>query len=333
MTEIDGILKALRDAPDQAAALATLVSVEGSSYRHPGARLLALKDGRSLGSISGGCLEADVLIRMRTVLETGQPAIATYNTTEENDLVWGTGMGCQGVVQVFIEQISTRRPPWTTALADNLRARTSTEISVVFGDSHHELRGTHLASELGQHPPGAQVFHEVIMPVPSLALFGAGDDAMPLVRIAKQMGWHVRIFDSRPSYATRQRFPEADEVTVASTESLDECVHLDAACLAVVMTHRFAEDVNILRWLAARPPAYIGMLGPRKRTDRLIAELRAGGVAIEPRMMERLYSPVGLDLGASTPESIALSIVAEIQCLLSGRKPIHLRDRTAPIHG
>jgi len=129
------------------------------------------------------------------------------------------------------------------------------EISVVFGDSHHELRGTHLASELGQHPPGAQVFHEVIMPVPSLALFGAGDDAMPLVRIAKQMGWHVRIFDSRPSYATRQRFPEADEVTVASTESLDECVHLDAACLAVVMTHRFAEDVNICGgWPRGLPP-------------------------------------------------------------------------------
>ena len=332
MAEITGILRTLSDAPDQSAALATLVSVEGSSYRRPGARLLLLEDGRSLGSISGGCLEEDVLIRMRQVLETGRPVIAAYNTTEENDLVWGSGIGCQGIVRVFIERIGTQRPPWTAALADNLRTRTAAEISVVFGESHHDLRGTRLTSELGQHPPGNQVFHETIMPAPSLALFGAGDDAIPLVRIAKQVGWHVRVFDSRPRFAARLRFPEADELIVASTGSLNECVRLEAASLAVVMTHRFAEDVNILRCLAARPPAYIGVLGPRKRMDRLLAELRKGGVAIPSQMMERLYSPVGLDLGASTPESIAVSIVAEIQCLLSGRNPIHLRDRTAPIH-
>jgi len=114
-------------------------------------------------------------------------------------------------------------------------------------------------------------------------------------------------------------------VTVASNRILGRVRSFGCRVSRGCHDHRFAEDVNILRWLAARPPAYIGVLGPRKRTDRLIAELRAGGVAIEPRMMERLYSPVGLDLGASTPESIALSIVAEIQCLLSGRKPIHLR--------
>jgi len=242
-------------------------------------------------------------------------------------------MGCQGIVRILIERIDTLRPQWIVTLADNLAERKSTGLSVVFGDAQGEQRGTHLTSELGPLPAEAQVFHETVRPPPSLTIFGAGDDAIPLVRMAKQVGWHVRVFDARPAFATRMRFEEADEVMVTPGESLDQHVPLPPDSMVVVMTHRFAEDVTILGRLAERPPAYLGVLGPRKRTDRLLAELSKKGITVAPRAMKRFYAPVGLDLGASTPEAIAVSIVAEIQCLLSGRQPGHLRDRRAPIHG
>jgi xanthine/CO dehydrogenase XdhC/CoxF family maturation factor len=330
MTEIARILAALAAAPGQAAALSTLVQVEGSSYRRPGARLLLCADGTRLGSISGGCLEDDIVLRAQRVLESGRPELATYDTTAENDLVWGVGLGCQGVVLVFIERLPSIRPRWVGVLAENLRARRTTRLAVVHGGENPP--GTGLAGDSAA-APGAAVFRETISAPPAVLILGAGDDAQPLVRMAKETGWHVTVADSRAVYATAARFPGADAVISAPATGIVRLAAPDERTSVVVMTHRYADDLELLRTLLVRPLAYVGLLGPRQRTDRLLAQLQAEGVVADDETLARLHAPVGLDLGGITPETVALSILAELQACRAGRIPVHLRDRRAPIHG
>jgi len=333
MSETDTILAALADAPRQPAALATLVAVEGSSYRRPGARLLLRSDGLRVGSISGGCLEDDLLIRAQRVLATNRSEVAKYDTTSENDIVWGVGLGCQGIVHIVIEPIPVNRPRWVSVLAANRVALRRTGLSVAYGVSPDGAPGTQLTDETASIDAGGKVFRETILPPPGLTVLGAGDDAQPLARIAREAGWRITILDSRPALATSLRFPEAERIVVGPPEGLAELVELEESTYVVLMTHRYAEDLKLLRVLLARRLAYLGVLGPRKRTERLLARLRADGFSPDPEMLARLHAPVGLDLGSATPATIALSIVAELQCALTGRTPIHLRDRVAPIHG
>ncbi len=333
MSEINAILAALAASPSEEAALATLVSVEGSSYRRPGARLLVLRGGRRAGSISGGCLEDDIILRANRVLRSGRPEIVTYDTTGENDIVWGVGLGCRGVVTIFIEAISVRRPRWVSALAENQAARRNTRLVVAFDEAFADHRATYIEDDAPLATGTLHVFEQLIVPPPSLILFGAGDDVQPLVRLAHELGWRVTVVDSRAASATAARFPEADAIVVATPDELRGELKIDEETFVVLMTHRFAEDEKLLRKLLPRPLAYLGVLGPRQRTDRLLAQLAAEGLAANPDTLKKLCAPVGLDLGSTSPETIALSILAELQCCLSGRTPIHLRDRHAPIHG
>jgi xanthine/CO dehydrogenase XdhC/CoxF family maturation factor len=323
MTEISRILAALDAAAGQPAALATLVKVEGSSYRRPGARLLLLSDDTRLGSISGGCLEEDVMERARRVLASGKPELAIYDTTAENDLVWGVGLGCQGVVRILIERIPAGRPAWIATLRANLHARRET--ALVVGPA-----GTRLADDAAG---AAGDFREPIPAPPALLVCGAGDDARPLVAMARTTGWHVTVADARPAYASRTRFPDANEVIAAPIPELWARLRLDARTFAVVMTHRYADDREFLRGLLSRDFAYLGQLGPRTRTDRILGDLKAGGLSFGGAHLAKLHAPVGLDLGASTPETVALAILAELEARLHGRTPGHLRDRPGPIHG
>jgi len=328
MTEIARIAAALSREPAQPAVLATLVRVAGSSYRRPGARLLLLADGTRLGSISGGCLEEDVLQRAQQVLAAGRPEVADYDTTNENDLVWGVGTGCKGAVRIFLEPIAAVRPPWIATLRENLAARRETELAVVYGG---RTPGTFLAS--GPTPGKADVFCETISAPPALVVFGAGDDVQPLVRLATETGWQVTVADPRTGFATRERFPAATRILTAPAEKLVESAAPDERTFVVVMTHRFAEDVQLLRDLFPRPLAYLGLLGTRARSERLLERLAADGFTPDEAMRERFHAPVGLDLGGATPETVALSILAEMQSRLTQRIPINLRDRLAPIHG
>jgi xanthine dehydrogenase accessory factor len=323
MPEIARILAALDTAAGQPAALATLVKVEGSSYRRPGARLLLLPDNTRLGSISGGCLEEDVMERARRVLASGKPELAVYDTTAENDLVWGVGLGCQGVVRILLERIPAERPAWIAALHANLHARRDTALVV-------DATGTRLADE-ATAAEGA--FHEIIPAPPALILCGAGDDARPLAQLAKATGWHVTVADARPAYANRARFPDAEAVLSAPIPELVPQLRFDARTFAVVMTHRYADDREFLRALLPRDFAYLGQLGPRVRTDRILNELKADGLALTDAALAKLHAPVGLDLGGSTPETVALAILAELETRLNNRTPGHLRDRPGPIHG
>ena len=330
MKELPTIVAALLANDAQPAVLATLVRVEGSSYRRPGARLLVRADGSRLGSISGGCLEEDVMARAATVQATGKADAVVYDTTSENDLVWGVGLGCHGVVRVLLENIAPP-PAWAAALAQNFARRRPTALSVVHGDGDESNWGTRLAAP-GDCADPERLFSELVAPPTALTIFGAGDDAQPLARLARALGWQITIADPRAAFATAARFPEADALVVARADELVAKVAPGPDTLAVVMTHHYVHDVPLLRDLLARPLAYLGLLGPKKRAEKILADLAAQGVAIPPAARTRLHAPVGLDLGADSPEQVALSMLAEMQAVLTGRDARPLREREKPIH-
>ncbi len=332
MKELETIVRTLLAPSASQAVLATLVSVAGSSYRRPGARLLLTDSGIRIGSISGGCLEEDVLIRARRVAETGQAEAVIYDTTSENDLVWGVGLGCHGIVRVLIEKLPPR-PTWAVALAENFAARRPTQLAVVHQSSDAKKLGSHLASKWEETLTSTDVFLEAVPPPTELVIFGAGDDAQPFARLSCELGWRVTVANPRAAFATAERFPSAERLVVAPAEKLVAQVNPSAAALVVVMTHHYVHDVPLLRALLPRPLAYLGLLGPKKRAERILADLARDGLVITPGQRARLHAPVGLDLGADTPEQVALAIVAEMQAALAGRDARPLRERSRPIHG
>jgi xanthine dehydrogenase accessory factor len=328
--DLQAIVAALLAEGAKPSVLATLVSVSGSSYRRPGARLLIGSDKARTGSISGGCLEEDVMARAARVHATGQPDAVVYDTTSENDLVWGVGLGCHGIVRVLLEKLPAR-PPWATVLAENFTRRRPTDLTVIHGGASTQYWGTRLAAPGDCADPDA-LFLETAPPPIALTIFGAGDDAPPLARLAKELGWHVTIADPRSAFATASRFPMADAIVNGPADQLVARIAPGPDTLAVVMTHHYVHDLPLLRALLDRPLAYIGLLGPRKRAEKLCDDLRAAGFTLSEERRARLHAPVGLDLGADGPEQVALAIVAEMQAVLTGRNARPLRERNLPIH-
>jgi xanthine/CO dehydrogenase XdhC/CoxF family maturation factor len=295
--------------------------------------LIVTHTGERIGSISGGCLEEDVLVRAQRVAATGEAELVTYDTSSENDLVWGVGLGCHGVVHVLLEPVSAQAP-WVSALAANLAARRPTPLAVVWRTpAGTEPLGTRLLSDLGSVSAATAVFHETLTPPPALLIFGAGDDAQPLAQLAQPLGWTVTIADPRAAFATSARFPTAYRIIVAPAHELVARVAPEPSSFAVVMTHHYIHDVPLLRDLLPLDLAYLGLLGPKKRADRILADLALTDSAPTPAQRAALHAPVGLDLGAETPAEVALSILAEIRATLAGRDARPLRERTRPIHG
>jgi len=366
MKELRSIFAALERPAVGPAALATLCRVQGSSYRRPGARLLLGGDGGRTGSISGGCLEDDVLLRARTVAAGGPAQAVTYDTTEENDLVWGVGLGCHGVVDLVVEPLGAREPGWAGCVCGAFARQQDAALAVAFQADSPAALGTRAAltgdgrewavdgdegaalaaglrealtnqtSRLARRddlPGRPWIFFEYAPRPVSLLILGAGDDAQPLCRMAVELGFAVTVVDPRPAYATMERFPAADHVVVAAPAALAASGPADGRAVAVVMTHHYVHDVPLLRWLLPQPLPYLGLLGPRKRAEKIFADLAADGFEITPAMRTRLHAPVGLDLGAQTPEAVALAILAEVQTVLAGRNARPLRERSGPIHG
>src|SRR5687767_10157652 len=240
MKELPAIVTALLGTETRSAVLATLVNVAGSSYRRPGARLLVTKAGRRIGSISGGCLEEDVIARAIKVMATGEPDAVVYDTTSENDLVWGVGLGCHGVVRVLLERTSPR-PSWAAAVAANFNRRRATALAITHGSKDRAEWGTRLAAP-GDCPDPEALFLDMVAPPPALVIFGAGDDAQPLARLAKELGWRVTVADVRPAFATAERFPDADALLVAPAHELVAKTAPTPDTLAVVMTHHYVHD-------------------------------------------------------------------------------------------
>ncbi len=287
-------------------ALATVVRIEGSAYRRPGARLLIAGDGAMSGGVSGGCLEADVREVALGVMRSGQPALRMYDTSGDEQQVWGLGMGCNGMVEVFIEPLDVSSPRMQQ-LREQLKGDAPISLDIVIAEQPR------------------RVFTETLEPPPRLIICGAGDDARPLAALGHQAGFRVTVVDHRAGYLAAERFPGVRTAEARPEAGLDSLGIGPDSCV-VIMTHSEAHDRGWLRAALDSPAGYIGLLGPRRRGEKLLG--MAGGDATG-----RVFTPIGLDLGSDGPEQIAVSIVAELLAHRSGREGSHLRNRQAGIHG
>jgi len=327
-----GRLARLADA-GRRAALATVVQIEGSAYRRPGAKFLVEDDGATRGSVSGGCLEADVRETALSLLASEAPRLLHYDTGSDDRTPWGLGLGCNGTVDVFVQAATTAA---AAAAFERVRA-------LLRGDDAFAVSTVLTGAAAGKvtvHEPGAaeargasgvqevdgeKVFTEALLPPPHLLLFGAGDDAVPLARFAAEVGFRVTVVDHRPAYLVEERYPaEAHLVRRRPEEGLDG-LPVGADAFAVLKAHGLATDREWLRRLLPTPVRYLGLLGPRTRTEELLRQIEAPS---DPR----IFAPVGLDLGAEGPEQVALSIVAELLAAGSGVEPRHLRTKAREIH-
>ncbi|QSQ23386.1 XdhC family protein [Pyxidicoccus parkwayensis] len=359
MKDLDAILRARQRARGPL-VLATVVAVSGSSYRKPGARMLMSEDGWLAGGVSGGCLESDIVRKAFFWTSTG-PRLLRYDSTGDNAEDEGSlsfALGCNGVVDVLLERCepgpmdalafaatergSGRRAVVATvyrgpanAVGSRLLVRedgtAEGDLSGALRDAVHEAAREALEAGQTWSGPcgGADVLVEVVEPPHPLVLFGSGFDVAPVVTQAASLGWQVTVVADRPAETLRRRFPLAHAVVSAKARDAVDALTLSPRTLAVLMTHSLPMDRELLPRLLPRTLRYLGVLGPRSRTDRLLAELPVTPTAAQ---LEKLHAPVGLDLGAEGAEEIALSIVAELQAVVSEREGGKLRDRRAPIH-
>ncbi len=341
-------------AAGRRAALASVVRVFGSAYRHEGAKLVVGDDARSVGNVSGGCLEADVREVAMRVANTGVAELRTYCGGSDEVSAWDLGVGCDGVVEILIEPVSSARVFERRALQDETGyvavtlLRESTECGEAprmvitdagafgsLGDATLDAfarvnatawreAGESRIERYGDH----RLSLDVLVPPPRLVIISAGDDARMLARLSSEVGFRVVVVDRRPGLLTNERFPSAITLVESDAARLNERLVLEDSAFCVVMTHDFADDTAYLRALLRTSARYIGMLGPRQRTERILTHLRTESPIDE----SRIYGPVGLDIGTDGAEQVALAVLAEILAVRSGRHPQSLRERRAPIH-
>ncbi|WP_455888022.1 XdhC family protein [Pseudomonas rustica] len=364
-----GALQTAQDG-GQDCVLATVVKVEGSAYRRTGARMLVSRFGRAEGTISGGCLEAAVAKKAWWLTESGPAvrSYSTAIEDDDGDEALSFGLGCNGKVHVLFERLPCGVPCLLTDALKLVRdSRQPAALATVI--SSHPL-GLHATGErlllmsgqtvTGDIPCNAlagqivkdlqkvlqekksslhhyidghekiEVFLEYLPPARRLVIFGAGHDAQPLVRMAKMLGWHVSVVDSRAHFARPERFPEADVVMVGDISRPFAYGELVEQAAVAIMTHSLIQDTHWLDGVLQCQPSYIGQLGPRERTERLLSDISIRRGALS--MPDTLHYPIGLDLGGDTPESVAIAVLAEIQASFSGRSGGHLRLRPTKIH-
>lgn len=308
-------------------AVATVVKTTGSSYRRPGARMLVGKDGAIAGSISGGCLEQDVVEHARKVCATEKPILLSYDTTMEEDVLFGVGLGCKGVIEILVEPLNGPAGSMLDHVELSLAQGESCSFNTIFRSDDPQRLG----QRVQERRVGEELFTETILPPIDLVIFGAGFDAIPLSRFAKELGFRVTVVDRRPAYATRERFPEADEVRILEAAQIDQ-LHLSSRAAAVVMAHHYVTDRDYLRALLPSPLQYLGVMGPRRRCEKMLQEFRDEGLMLGDELLSKLHNPVGLDIGAEGPEQIALAIVSEICAAFAGHNGGILREKKGPIH-
>jgi xanthine dehydrogenase accessory factor len=344
-----------------------VVAVEGSSYRRPGARMLIGEDRWVAGSVSGGCLEGDLLRRGWWRAGEGGPTLVTYDSTGDDELGWGLGLGCNGVVHLLLERLTagTRLDPLAFIAGCVASEATGVLVTVFRSGSpalpvgarlarHADGRLEHTLADDAAAAPladlaaraasteggaavqgldgGVEALVEVIVPPPHLFVCGARLDAVPVVALARGLGWTVSVLDRHARWATRERFTGAHHLRVGPAGALAAAVNAAHRPCAVVMAHDYQRDRDYLGMLLRSRARYIGVLGPRRRTDRLVADLIAAGTVAADVDLGRLHAPVGLQIGAESPDEIALAIVAEVQATLARASARHLRDRRGAIH-
>ncbi len=372
MTTHREIVSVLLEAASQGESLvlATVVRITGSSYGGVGARMICLGDGSRVGLVSGGCLESDLAEHARRVYATENAEVVSYDTRDDDDVPWGLGLGCNGLIEVLLEPLSPQQAGDVAGLIDRALAADSPSVLATVIRSHGSEIGeprigahalfdgseiistgdwgtrsalidaTHFvlpalaAGRRGvvQEIGSAEVAFEVITPAVRLVICGAGQDAAPVARLGSQLGWDVTVVDHRPlTDAHSARFPGARVVECADALHLADVLWPNQRFAAVVMSHHLARDRDYLHALLKSDVSYLGVLGPRARTDRMLTELLAREGSL-PHLDDRFFSPVGLDIGGEGPDAIALSIISQISAVTSRRTGGHLRDRRAALH-
>lgn len=370
MKEIKDIIQSFDEAQKQGkqTALATVVHVDGSSYRRPGARMLITEEGELTGAISGGCLEGDALRKALLVMSQQRSMLVTYDTMDEDDAIFGIGLGCNGIIQVLIEPINiadlnnpvqllkavaARRqkavlitlfslenkkdaqPGTCLLLRENEQAKGNASIlnDIFVQDGMQVLANGHsLFRNYVSKNKNLTAFIELTEPAVSLVIIGAGNDVIPLVAMAEILGWETTVIDGRPAYAKKERFSPSCQVLVSKPEKVLEQITTDKQTVFLLMTHNYNYDMAMLLQLLQKNVRYVGMLGPKKKLERMLNEWEEQGIQLTKEQLASVHSPVGLDIGAETSEEIALSILSEIKAVLSGKKGLSLHGNTGTIH-
>lgn len=370
MKEIRDIIKAYDEAKrsGKQTALATVVHVEGSSYRRPGARMLIEDDGQLTGAISGGCLEGDALRKALLVMSEKRSRLVTYDTMDDDDAKFGVGLGCNGIIQVLIEPIDNSNPNNPIQYLRSINEKRQAAVLVTLfslKDKKEPQHGTCLLlkedGNIFDHSPvlkdvlladasealSTQVssfknyisddhdltaFIEMIRPPVSVIIIGAGNDVMPVAEMADILGWETTVIDGRANYAKKERFASACQVLVAKPEKALEQIVIDEYTVFLLMTHNYNYDKAMLGQLLQKNVSYIGMLGPKKKRERILNELKDEGLSFTEQQLSILHSPVGLDIGAETSEEIALSILSEIKAMFAHKDVQSLRKIKEVIH-
>jgi xanthine dehydrogenase accessory factor len=367
MKELQDIVSAFDKAikNGKQTALATVVHVEGSSYRRAGARMLITEDGQLTGAISGGCLEGDALRKARLVMTQNKSMLVTYDTTDDDDAKFGVGLGCNGIIHILIEPIFADKQNNPIALFKHfLSKRQPVVLITIFSMSDKKATqpGTCLIlteqEELQGYFPDEDIkdslledakdvlkngnsvtktylygdkftcFIELLQPTVSLVVFGAGNDAIPMVQLADVLGWDVTLIDGRANYAVPGRFPLAKKIIIAKPEQALAQIKIDSRTIFVLMTHNYNYDMAMLKQLLPLELTYVACLGPKKRLNRMLDELRDEGLNITDQQLQSIYGPAGLDIGSETSDEIALSIISEMQAVLKKRNGTPLREKT-----
>lgn len=372
MKEIKTIVAAFDQAQKESkkTALITLVHVEGSSYRRPGARMLITEDGLMTGAISGGCLEGDALRKALLVIAEKKSKLVTYDTNDEDEAQLGLGLGCNGIINVLIEPVNAEEKNHPIELLQKSIASSKASVLITLFSLENkrgnqpgtallyeennvwyrelpdiELSETILRDAEDVFCQGVSsiknyllgmgsltAFLEYIPRPVSLVVVGAGNDALPLINMAALMGWDTTVADGRSEYASKNRFESTCRIVVARPEKVLSAVVADEQTVFVLMTHNYNYDLALLRQLVNYNTKYIGVLGPRKKLKRMLAEMEENNGRLSQEQVSKIYGPVGLDIGAETPEEIALSIIAEIKAVLSCSQGRSLREKQTPIH-
>jgi xanthine dehydrogenase accessory factor len=339
--------------------------------------MLCLKSGRMIGSISGGCLESDAYEVSLEVVERNEPQMVFYDTSAEDENVWGLGLGCNGSVEVLIEPMAWWRTGEGKSLFDEMIRRVDKgercavvtllakdgerlnslrrmivdpdgKITGTLGarglDSAASRRAQTIVTDEKVRPSrkatidwdssAYEIFVDALLPPTRLLVVGGGHDAIPMVKLAREMGLVVILIDSRPKFATHDRFPGADEVICAQPEEFAQRVSLEGRPAVILMNHHYLKDRIVLGQLLTSPLelTYIGALGPRVRTEKMISDLREQGFTLVEEKVRSIRTPIGLDVGADSPEEIAVSVLSELLAVKNKRSGLPLREKNKAIH-
>lgn len=359
MKELNDIILAYDKAvlQNKQTALATVVRVDGSSYRRPGARMLVTEDGEITGAISGGCLEGDALRKAQFAMFEQKNKLEIYDTTDDEDHKLGVQLGCNGIVYILFEPVNDKDENNPISLLKEVaKQRKDAVLVTVFNKNKWaEHIGTFCmineATERNEDRfyidakaallkkkslmkmyDNENALYQFVAPPIQLVIVGAGNDAQPLAGMASLLGWNIIVTDARPSYATKERFSKANKICVEDYSNISLSIAIDEQTAFVLMTHNYNYDIAALQQLINTNCKYIGLLGPKKKLNKMIDELHENGITIHDEKMQNIYGPVGLDIGAETAEEIALSIIAEIKAVFAQRQGAFLKQKVTAIH-